>query len=207
MPHYKFPSHCVYWTHVKDHENIKSIILPKIRRLTSENNYDNPFKLCKFTTDFSTGSEFLNDELIRKIIPEGLIQEMISETGSFSVMKPTCIHVTKKWFNVYEKGDFQEIHTHTDLPVMGANGKMLENMLSMIYILHEEEPSPIFFRMDNIVKPFCPLNCTIDFKTSNVDDIKEGTLIVFSSHLQHGVLPIKKTGRTTIAFNVACTFD
>ena len=52
MPHIKFPCHCVYWTQVKDHENIKSKLVPIIHNLITENNYDNPFKKdCTMTTN------------------------------------------------------------------------------------------------------------------------------------------------------------
>ena len=205
MPHFKFPSHYVYWSQVKDHENIKSNVLPIINSLISENKYDNPFKLCKFTTDNSKPSKFLSDEMIPKIITESL-DKMIKETNCFNDHNPSDFRMTKYWFNRYEKGEYQELHNHGEIPHV-INEKRFDATFSMIYILHEEEPNSILFTMKDYATPFHPLFHPVEFDTSKVDDIKEGTVLVFSNHLIHTVLPVNVPGRTTIAFNVACCFE
>jgi len=205
MPHFKFPSHCVYWIQLKDHENIKSNVLPIINSLISENKYTNPFKTCTMKTNISNMSDFLDYETKDKIVSENLIK-MISETNCFPEKCPTNAVITDYWFNIYEKGDFQEMHNHNNVPKV-MNGKRYDDIFSVIYILHEEEPTPVLFRVDNIELPFYPMKRKVDFETSRVDEIKEGTVIIFSSHLNHTVLPVKKSGRTTIAFNVSCSFE
>jgi hypothetical protein len=205
MPHFKFPSHCVYWTQVKDHENIKSKLLPIIHSLTTENNYDNPFKACTMKTNISKMTDFIDNETKDKLVSENLIK-MISETNCFPEKKPTETLITEYWFNVYEKGDFQEMHNHNTVPKV-VDGKRYDDIFSVIYILHEEESTPVLFRLDNTEIPFYPMKHIINFETSRVDGIKEGTILIFSSHLNHTVFPVKQSGRTTIAFNIVCSFE
>ncbi len=205
MPHFKFPSHYVYWGQVKDHENIKSKLLPIIHNLISKNKYTNPFEECKMTTNFSKKIDFINRETMDKIIwPH--IEEMVSETKCFAHLKPLDAIVKDYWFNVYQKGDFQEMHSHQGLPEE-RSGKRYDNIFSVIYILHGEESSPVKFRLDNIEIPFYPMKHIIYFDTSKVDDIKEGTILIFSSQLNHTVIPVKTNGRVSIAFNIACCFE
>jgi len=109
------------------------------------------------------------------------------------------------WFNKYEKGDFQEIHDHCVSNFEPGSYPTL----SGIYILKsDDEPNSTTFEIkDKKGIPFHPTKKKMVFDTSNVDDIKEGTLILFSSTLSHLVKPIKTDGRVTIAFNIACKFD
>jgi hypothetical protein len=206
MPHFKFPSHYLYWTQVKDHENIKSKLLPIIRNLITENNYDNPFKKnCTMTTNFSEKLDFLDNEMKEQIIGKYL-EEMILETGCFPNRKPVDAIIENYWFNVYEKGDNQEMHQHLALP-SSINGYTYEVVFSLVYILNSEEENSILFKLPEPFIPFFPVLELCQFDTGSVKEIKEGTLLIFSNQLSHAVLPIKKSGRTTIAFNVSCRFE
>ena len=206
MPHFKFPSHYLYWTQVKDHENIKSKLLPIIRNLISSNNYDNPFmNSCNMTTNISNMSDFLDNEMKEQIIGKYL-EEMILETGCFPNRKPVDAIIENYWFNVYEKGDNQEMHQHLALP-SSINGYTYEVVFSLVYILNSEEENSILFKLPEPFIPFFPVLELCQFDTGSVKEIKEGTLLIFSNQLSHAVLPIKKSGRTTIAFNVSCRFE
>jgi hypothetical protein len=206
MPHVIFPCHYVYWGQVKDHENIKSNLLPIIHSIITENNFENPFKACNMTTNFANKSNFLDDEMKDKILGTHL-EEMILETNCFPHIKVSNAIVTEYWFNVYKKGDFQEMHQHRTLPEL-KNGKMYYSTFSMVYILNsnEEENSTVFSLTDSNI-PYYPMVKNFDFHTGDVKEIKEGTLLIFSNQLNHFVNPVKQSGRTTIAFNVACCFE
>ena len=206
MPHFKFPSHYVYWGQVKDHENIKSKLLPIINSLIAENKYTNPFKACSMKTNISKMTDFIDNEMKNKIVSENLIK-MISETNCFPEKNPTETFITEYWFNVYEKGDFQEVHRHRGLP-LSVDGKRYDNIFSIIYILNsDEEENNTAFKIDNTEIPFYPMMKDCEFRTGAVKEIKEGTLMIFSNELSHYVLPVKHSGRITIAFNVACRFE
>ena len=73
MPFYQFPSEIVYWTHVKEHESIKSKILQKIEEIQATEKLENPFD-CTMTTNFgklradlSGIHNFLDEECIQKM--------------------------------------------------------------------------------------------------------------------------------------------
>jgi hypothetical protein len=206
MPHFKFPCHYVYWGQVKDHENIKSKLLPIINSLTAENKYTNPFKACTMTTNFSKATDFIDNETKKKITGKQL-EEMISETNCFNSIKISDAIITDYWFNVYEKGEYQEMHQHLAFPIV-TNGKRYDQTLSMVYILNsdEEENSTVFKLTDTNI-PYFPMLTQSVFNTRAVKEIKEGTLLIFSNQLNHYVLPVKTNGRVTIAFNVACCFE
>jgi hypothetical protein len=206
MPHFKFPSHYVYWGQVKDHENIKSKLLPIINSLISDNNYENPFGGCSMTTNFSKKTDFLDNEMKDKILGKHL-NEMILETNCFNAIKVSEFVITNYWFNVYKKGDFQEMHRHRSLP-SSIDGQRFDSIFSIIYILNsDEEENSTAFKIDNTEIPFFPLMRDCEFRTGMVKEIKEGTLMIFSNELSHYVLPVKHPGRITIAFNVACRFE
>ena len=205
MPHIKFPCHYVHWGQVKDHENIKSKLLPIINSLISKNKYTNPFKACTMTTNFSKMSDFMDRETMDKIIGTHL-EEMVSETNCFPILKPLDAIVTEYWFNVYQKGDFQEMHNHRCLPLL-KNGKRYDNIFSIVYILNSEEDNSTIFKLMGTDTPYFPMMKDCDFYTGGIEEIKEGTLLIFSSQLNHFVRPIEKSGRITIAFNVACCFE
>ena len=206
MPHFKFPCHYVHWGQVKDHENIKSKLLPIIHNLTAENKYMNPFKSCTMTTNFSKMTDFIDDETKEKIIGKHL-EEMISETNCSISIKPSDTIIKNYWFNIYEKGDYQEMHQHLAFPFV-KNGKMYQDTFSVVYILNsDEEENSTVFKLTGTNIPYFPMLQDCEFDTGSVKEIKEGTLLIFSNQLDHFVRPIKKSGRITIAFNVACCFE
>jgi len=209
MPLYQFPSEIVYWTHVKEHESIKSKLLQKIDEIQATEKLNNPFD-CTMTTNFgklkrdvSTIHNFLDQECIQKMFVQPF-KEFLNDTNVFQI-KPNNFTIYQYWFNKYNKGDFQEAHDHC---VSNFEDNSYPT-LSGIYILKsDDEPNSTTFEIkDKKGIPFHPTKTKMVFDTSNVDDIKEGTLILFSSTLSHMVKPIKTSGRVTIAFNIACTFD
>ena len=174
MPHFKFPCHYVYWGQVKDHENIKSKLLPIINSLISENNFENPFKACNMTTNFLEKTDFLDNEMKDKIIWKCL-QEMVSETNCFTFLKTTNAKITEYWFNVYEKGDFQEMHQHRGLPSI-IDGKRYDTTFSIIYILNsDEEENSTVFKLTGTNIPYFPMLQDCEFDTGSVKEIKENS--------------------------------
>jgi hypothetical protein len=156
-------------------------------------------------TNISNMSDFLDNEMKEQIIGKYL-EEMILETGCFPNRKPLDAIIENYWFNVYEKGDNQEMHQHLALP-SSINGHKYEVVFSLVYILNSEEENSILFKLPEPFIPFFPVLELCQFDTRSVKEIKEGTLLIFSNQLSHAVLPIKKSGRTTIAFNVSCRFE
>jgi len=159
------------------------------------------------TTNASKTTNFIDRETLDKIIGTHL-EEMVSETNCFPHMKPLDAIVTEYWFNVYQKGDFQEMHDHIGLPEV-RNGKRYDNIISIVYILNidEKEENSTVFKLTDKNIPYVPMLQECVFNTGVVKEIKEGTLLIFSNQLNHFVVPVKTNGRITIAFNVACCFE
>ena len=209
MPFYQFPSEIVYWTRVKEHESIKSKLLQKIEDIQTTEKLENPFD-CTMTTNFgklkkdvSGIHNFLDEECIQKMFSDPF-KDFLNDARVFQI-KPTSFVLYQYWFNKYNKGDFQELHDHTELNFEPGSYPIL----SGVYILKSgDEPNSTSFEIKNKKGiPFHPTKKKMVFDTSDMDDITEGTFMIFSSTLAHRVKPIKTDGRVTIAFNVACKYD
>jgi hypothetical protein len=197
MPYFKFPVDYVYWTDVEDHTQIKQELLPVVIDTMKNGCIENPFKMCTMKTTFTQRYNLLNPEQIHKVIFEPMIK-MISEIDDpfYKKLKMNNVCVTHQWFNLYNKGDFQELHEHLvngKPQTMKINGKRYEEIFSVVYILHDKcNRNSLVFRDGDTV-----------FDTSTQKDIHEGCVLIFPSSLRHEVKPIEIPGRITFAFNVA----
>jgi predicted 2-oxoglutarate/Fe(II)-dependent dioxygenase YbiX len=148
-------------------------------------------------TTITQNYKLLNRDQGNKVVFEP-IMKMISEMKDplFKKidMNNTC--VTTQWFNIYEKGDFQELHEHLNNgkpQSMVIDGKRFEEIFSVVYILHDKSnENSLVFKGGGVV-----------FDTSNQKDIHEGCVLIFPSSLKHEVKPVTIPGRITFAFNVA----
>jgi hypothetical protein len=208
MSFHHFPAEFVYWDQLENHKEIKKQLLPVILQKSKERK-NNPFEACKLNTSLSRSNE--NNFLRSKDILENIIFKNIEKMLS----KYTKIYnynnnikssiVSGCWWNVYDEGDFQEEHSHWEPPINIEN-MTFYSTFSVIYILHDEnEKSSIIFRKD----PPLPLKKPFEeygFSTSNVKEIREGTILIFPYNLRHLVKPCVKPGRVTVAYNVCSTF-
>jgi hypothetical protein len=142
MPHFKFPDEYVYWTYIEDHIHVKRELLPIILDIMKNGCLENPFKKCTMKTTITQNYKLLNRDQGNKVVFEP-IMKMISEMKDplFKKidMNNTC--VTTQWFNIYEKGDFQELHEHLNNgkpQSMVIDGKRFEEIFSVVYILHDK---------------------------------------------------------------------
>lgn len=209
MPHYQFPCHYVYWDTIVKHESLKSKILPKIYNHKNVSLDTNPFNACKVNTSIEHDFKFLDNEDINEIVWKS-IGKMLHEINSkynFKIV-PKDSFINGYWYNMYEKGDFQEHHNHSDEHII-KNGKKYYPCFSVIYILHDKNnTNSTVFKHESAFTPFTPMfdNTREVLDTSIIKEIKEGSVIIFSSHLDHLVKPTTITGRVTIAFNIFSTF-
>jgi len=199
MPHFEFPSHYVFWTKVDNHKEIKSKYLPKIESLSgSKHNF-----ACNVTSNIRKAVDFLDEDDYDKLVWKP-VEQMIEESGGELYLGDSFIQ--SYWYNKYDVNDFQEMHEHSAYPIK-INDKLYHPSLSIIYILNDEnEKASILFTDKNPI-PFGPALDFVSFDTSKAEEIKEGTVIIFSPRLEHMVKPIKVGGRITIAFNIFSSFS
>jgi len=203
MPHLRFPSgEYVYWTRLDEHERIKGELLPVVIDKMKNGCIENPFKTCTMKTTITHNYKLLNREQLQKVLFEPL-RKMFSEIDDSYIKNmdiyKTC--VTTQWFNFYEKGDFQEVHSHlqndNQMQEVIIDGKFCKEVFSAVYILHDKSTeNSLVFKGGDIV-----------FDTSKQSDIQEGCVLLFPTSLKHEVRPVVVPGRITFAFNVAYHFS
>ena len=202
MSFYHFPSEFVFWDKVENHDEIKKEILPKILE-DSKNKKNNPFDNCKFNTSFQR-----NDKLDLNVMNKKMFDviffylEKMFKTINFNVGK---LIINNGWWNVYDEGEFQEEHDHLGPPHY-LDGDLFYPAFSVIYILHDEnEKSSIVFKKSGPF-PLMEPHCEEVFKTENVKEIKEGTILIFPYNLRHLVKPCIKPGRVTLSYNIRSAY-
>jgi len=199
MSFYQFPSEFVFWDKVENHDEIKKEILPKILE-ANKNKKNNPFSACKFNTSFKHNDEQPDLNVMNKKMFDVIFfyLEKMFKTINFNAEK---LMVNKGWWNVYDEGEFQEEHSHTGPPKY-LDGDLFYPAFSIIYILHDEnEKSSIVFKKTGPFPLMEPHREKV-FKTEDVKEIKEGTILIFPYNLRHLVKPCIKPGRVTLAYNI-----
>ena len=209
MPFHHFPSNFVYWENIESHENIKSMIEPIILEINTKIK-NNPFSSCKFNTSFfvvdpemNRINDFLHDEKITDNIvwkPLSKMLDSYKDLNIGSIFAKESI-INEVWWNVYDKNEFQELHSHQHESIC-VNGKRYHPSFSVIYVLKDDnEHSSVVFKQ-KYPNPFLPLTDDYNFDTSLIHEIKEGTVMIFSSVLEHLVKPCIIPGRITVAYNI-----
>lgn len=202
MPHFQFPCHYVYWEDLKDHSNLKRKYMPLMDEIELKNNCKNNFLRCsiKSISFDEKCNTFIDSEDLEKIVWTP-IDNFISEINSKYNFKidVTDSFIEAYWFNTYTANDYQEYHCHNAHP----KGSYYP-MFSGIYIINDDnEKSSVSFKIpEAFLTPFTELGMGFYFDTENISDIKEGSVMIFSSQLEHMVRKCIKPGRRTIAFNV-----
>ena len=207
MPHYQFPTSYIYWENIKEHDYLKAKYMPIIDEIEKRKDtpLKNPCNLWDISSrSFSCQNTFLHSNDINKIVWNP-IDNCIKEINSKYQQKiqVTNSFIQNYWFNTYNVGDFQEFHDHHGGRCM-RNGRYYYPIFSGIYILHDNnETSSIVFKTPNTLpQPFTDLSGPHIVHTKNIDSIKEGSVVIFPSQLEHMVQKCIKPGRRTIAFNV-----
>jgi hypothetical protein len=196
---YTFPSKFLYWEEIENHKEIKKNILNPI--LEHSNSLDKLYtnkehleycedRACK-TTYFLEGEQdkFLINLLEQNDHLNSIIWNVIDRLLQNDKLNlneyPKRSRIDKLWYNVYSKGGHHDMHTHGGHEGFGG-----------IYILDLHEKNTTTF--------FTPGNRFFE-KTYYLDDVKEGTVIIFPTDLIHCVHPSLKN-RVTISFNISCSF-
>jgi hypothetical protein len=207
MPHVQFPTTYVYWEKLKKHDELKRKYMPIIDKIeqTHPNDLTNPFYACniKSVSIIHRGlNTFLENEDINTIIwnpINNFIKDINSHYQSKIDVKESILD--NYWFCTYDENDNQELHDHYD-HVKYIDGIEYHTTFSGIYILNDDnESSSIVFRSP-LHQPFYKLKAHHHLDTGTIDDIGEGTVLIFPSQLSHMVRQCKKPGRRTIAFNI-----
>jgi hypothetical protein len=192
---FNFNHSFVYWERVKDHQKYKKFILSQIFEennnkavlkkdfFTKNTSYKNYYMSIKYDENGQSGiatNPLVNYNLIEEEVVIPAVKRMIEEMG---LNKSSDIYVKGIWCNYYESGGFHGVHHHEKSDISG------------IYILHLEEPNTTVF--------YNFTDCMLLPMSRTTEDIGEGSVILFPSHLLHEAKPSNKA-RVTLAFNLEC---
>lgn len=219
MPSFIFPCEYIYWRNVDNHEEIKNKLIPQIENAIDVHVKDhNPFNGCKMkgsifedTKKTIEVNKFLfEDDIVRDIIWNTLemgVKHLYDEKG-VDICLPEKSYISEAWFNVYEKGDYQESHAHVGPPCVCHYGRLYETAFSFVYILNnkEKDGDKLVFQKKTLRSNACHERGYHEFATSEIPGITEGTVIMFPSCLDHYVRPITESGRITLAYNMKCSW-
>jgi len=208
MPHLQFPTTYVYWEKLKKHDELKRKYMPIIDKIeqTYPDDLTNPFSALEKSRHISIFhpelNTFLEKEDINTIIwnpIDNFIKDINSQYQYKIDVKESILD--HYWCNTYDKNDDPELHDHYD-HVKHIDDIEYNPTFSGIYILNDDnESSSIFFKSPQ-GEPFHHTQVSFEFHTCQIDDIGEGTVLIFPCHLLHRVRRIIKPGRRTIAFNI-----
>ena len=208
MPYRQFPTTYVYWEKLKKHDELKKKYMPIIDKIeqTHPDDLTNPFSALEKSKNISIYhselNTFLEKDDINTIIwnpIDTFIKDINSQYQCKIDVKDSIID--HYWCNTYDKNDDQELHDHY------AHVKYIDDIeynptFSGIYIINDDnESSSITFRSP-LHQPFHNTKLRFEFDTRKIDDIGEGTVLIFPCHLLHMVRKSIKPGRRTIAFNI-----
>ena len=205
-----FPAHFLYLKNNDNHNELKKELLPKILETKETIKDDKPFNACLFETSFDreelNKKIFFESEELKTMIWNNIENAIDIYNKNISYFKINIKQslLTRVWYNIYNKGSnhFQEYHRHDVNPTIKDN-KLYHPTLSGIYILHDNNKvnNTIF---KSYVSPFSNTRHNI-IDTSNINNISEGTILLFPSSLEHCVKPVLED-RVTIAFNIHSLF-
>ena len=104
------------------------------------------------------------------------------------------------WYNVYQDGEYQELHDHLGDPLVPAH-------FSCIHFLSYDKKNHTPPQFKDPLSQIRNLSLELDSNRCGnfySPKVEEGDLIMFPSYLQHAVLPCIKTDypRITISFNL-----
>ena len=180
----------LFFCDVPYHREIKKYYYPLILDSFKKIN-DNPPPgwNCSVKTTFNYPLSLLRENLLLNAIVWNPLDQMLKEADLN--LYPKTSNVDRIWANLYEKMSFQEVHNHvTPHSLIHFSG---------IYIIDQKGKNQTSF----IHNDFGYLDTCIN--TKNIEDIGEGTVMIFPSHLLHYVNPVDEA-RCTISFNITSTF-
>jgi hypothetical protein len=196
-----FPTNFVASRKVENHEIIKAELMPLILHRAEAMKGKQEFKWDSVTHSgmVTTYGNPCDEKVMNTVLekyPTDIIWELFKEIVDVAgVMAFKDAGVVQLWWNMYQKGDWAELHSHS----AGLKG---QPNYSGIYFLDIEGDNTLEF-----ISPVLSSSHPVDaqFHTMNGSEISEGHVAIFPSTLLHHVRPADGR-RVTISFNIQCKF-
>jgi len=210
-----FPCNFVYWKKIETHQQIKQEILDML-----ENNpeYLSNHSLVNNGKSTYGKSEFMdyitqNNNLINSIVwkpIQTLLDELNSRRNFDRIRIPESV-LLECWVSKYDENATVSCHNHSsDAPQAHhfIDEKMYRASFSLIYIIHDtNERNQTEFIEPSMCGTNVSMSAETRFKTEYIEEIGEGTVIIFPSNLYHQVNSMSKSGRIIASFNIGSIFN
>ena len=185
-----FPSPFVFHYEVPEHLTIKQNLQSTLKSLYQSHHHENKYKWSKnskyqsnMCTNFNVAKQ--QRSWYTKSDLQAFVWNPIDQLLSELNQQTSQCKLDDIWWNVYQKGDYAPLHNHGNYGISG------------VYLLQLNEPNKTVFS--------CNTRTTIknehDLQYYDTKHVKEGTVLLFPSQLNHSVDPAEST-RMTISFNV-----
>lgn len=196
-----FPTNFVAMREVDNHAEIKAELLPRMLYLADKWKDDPEHRWDKNTRSkmVTTYNHGVDKDLANIILEKhmnnivwNLMREVVAAAG---IMAFKDAGVTNLWWNVYQKGDWAELHNH-------STGQRGHPNYSGVYFLDIEGENTLEF-VSPVTSSTHPIEAS--FHTMRGNEITEGNVVIFPASLLHQVKPAPGR-RVTISFNISCEY-
>ena len=178
---YNFPSNFIFYTKVRNHEQLKKKLLPQIYANESSITYKGQYQ-DSITNYFEENNILLDmeKEIYHNVVWDPF-NEMLEDPNLNIVHRPQESKLQSIWYNVYRDDKcWHKTHTHPSSTFSG------------IYLLHlEGENGTVFYQFGHQL-------FEMNYNTKNN---VEGEVIIFPSSLPHSVVSFG-THKVSISFNI-----
>ena len=206
-----FKTDFIYHQRINNYEEINDKILNRISELDGTEGRTWTYSKCK-TSYHSGDNSFLSDSYLLDNILWEPYDKMLDEDRNVIPFhdntRPKASHITDIWYNIYTKGEYQEVHNHA-IPDKNVDGDIYSCSFCFIYIAElplGEKNTTVFTRTQPMLGSFTANRDNI--ATSEIDEIGVGSVIIFPSHLDHYVLPFWSDGRrVTVSGNISTSYS
>jgi hypothetical protein len=210
---FHFPSNFVYWRKVPNHKILKEKILRYIDENPNEH-VEHYLTRNGYVSIKDKTEKFLINckELINSVVWD-TVDEALKELNSLKNTLPLDLVdsiINDCWYTIYKTNSNISIHNHEGMgrECKFINGVKYRSTFSLIYIVNDEnKKNETIFVQFGSETPSIRCNRQVEFKTSELEDVGEGTVFIFPSNLYHEVRSIPKGDRVILACDVLSSFE
>jgi hypothetical protein len=209
-----FPCNFVYWKKIQNHEKFKKELL---QLFENNSEYFKKHPLIEngnSTYQSKNCSECIKhyNEMTNSVVWEPIDEliKTLNERENFEKIKISKSIILNCWISKYGENAVVSCHNHaSDIsqPHHFINGESYKSTFSLIYILNDDnERNHTEFLEPSMCGNNVSTNVETRFKTCDVEEIREGTVLIFPSNLYHQVNPTPKAGRIILSFNIGSNY-
>lgn len=203
---FEFTRDFVFYKTIDNYELVNEYLMKEIKSRRGKES--RAWDICDTVTSFLNEPEFnafLNEEPYINDILWNPLDEMLESVLDFRARGapiPSCSKIRNFWYNVYPRGNFQEIHNHRGSGIKYDDGYYYPSY-SAIYIVDDggAANTTVFTKTQDVLGN--PGQHRENFDTSEENSIGTGTIILFPCYLDHYVVPnLRGNERVTVTYNI-----